>query len=46
VKRIFEAVKTIPESLFAALERADEYLDQFIAMIDKDVNNKKGTGKS
>jgi len=33
VKRIFDAVQAIPESLFASLETADEYLDAYIAHI-------------
>ena len=33
VKRIFDAVKLIPESLFATLVEADSYLDQYIAFI-------------
>ncbi len=35
VKKIFDAVKVIPESLFATMEAADEYLDAFIARIHK-----------
>lgn len=39
VKRLFDAVKAIPESLFATMEEADDYLDAYIAHIyekDKD----------
>ncbi len=35
VKRIFESVKVLSESLFATLEQADEYLDGYIKFIDK-----------
>lgn len=34
VKKIFDAVKVIPESIFATLEEADDYLDRFIAFIN------------
>ena len=34
VKRVFEALKVIPESLFATLEGADQYLDKYIAFIN------------
>lgn len=30
VKKVFEAVKAIPEALFATLESADDYLDAYI----------------
>lgn len=39
VKRVFDAIKAIPESLFATMTEADEYLDAYIAHIyekDKD----------
>lgn len=31
VKKIFDAVKAIPEALFATLESADDYLDAYIS---------------
>ena len=34
VKRIFDSVKVIPESIFATLQEADDYLDKFIAFIN------------
>ncbi len=40
VKRIFEAVKLIPDSLFASLKQADEYLDQFIEFMHKKKDDK------
>ena len=33
VKRVFDAVKAIPESLFATMKEADEYLDTYIAHV-------------
>jgi anti-anti-sigma factor len=41
VKRIFEAVKVVPESIFATLEEADDYLDQYIAFINSQKENKE-----
>jgi len=41
VKRIFEAVKVIPELLFATLEAADEYLDKYIQWIDTEGKEKE-----
>jgi anti-anti-sigma factor len=38
VKKIFDAVKAVPESLFATMQAADEYLDAYIANM-----HKKGT---
>jgi len=35
VKKIFDAVKAIPEALFANLREADEYLDSYIALISR-----------
>ena len=34
VKKIFDSVKVIPESIFATLQEADDYLDKFIAFIN------------
>jgi len=39
VKKLFDAVKAIPESLFATMEEADDYLDAYLAYVygkDKD----------
>jgi anti-sigma B factor antagonist len=33
IKRIFEAVKAIPEEFFATIEGPDEYLDNYISRI-------------
>ncbi len=35
VKKIFEAVNVLSESLFATLEQADEYLDGYIKFVDE-----------
>ena len=48
VKKIFDAVKAIPEALFATLDGADDYLDAYLARISKKVaendQNNKGSG--
>jgi len=41
VKKIFEAVKVIPETLFATMKDADQYLDTYIESINKDGDGKK-----
>ena len=41
VKRVFDTVKVIPESLFASMEAVDEYLDEFIAGISAKDEDKK-----
>jgi len=41
VKKIFDALKVIPESIFATLQEADDYLDKYIAFINSDENKKK-----
>jgi len=38
VKKVFDALKVIPESIFATLQEADDYLDQYIAFINSDKN--------
>ena len=36
IKRIFEAIKAVPEMFFATIESPDEYLDEYIAGIYKE----------
>ena len=36
VKKIFDAVKAIPEPFFATLQQADEYLDAYIKTINRE----------
>jgi anti-anti-sigma factor len=40
VKKIFDAVKVIPEHIFATLQEADDYLDKYIAFINSDRNKR------
>ena len=37
VKKIFDALKAIPEALFATIDGADKYLDAYVAYISKKV---------
>lgn len=39
VRRVFDAVKAVPEELFATIEKPDEYLDLYIANIHKTNKN-------
>lgn len=36
IKKIFDALKVIPESFFSTLKQADEYLDAYIKSIHQD----------
>ena len=36
IKEMFDIVKVIPDSMFASLEEADEYLDAFLSEIEKE----------
>ena len=45
VKKIFDAVKAIPEALFATIDSADEYLDAYVAYISKKVAEDDQEGK-
>ena len=36
IKEMFDIVKVIPDSMFASLEEADEYLDRFLNEIEKE----------
>lgn len=36
IKEMFEIVKVIPDSMFASMEEADEYLDTFLSEIEKE----------
>jgi len=40
VKRIFNVIKAIPETFFATLKEADEYLDNYIMSIKKKAGGK------
>ncbi len=44
VKKIFDAVKTFPESLFANMRQADRYLDAFIAKMHRKSTGQKDRG--
>ncbi len=41
VKKIFDAVKVIPEQIFATLQEADDYLDKYISFINSDRNKRQ-----
>jgi anti-anti-sigma factor len=41
VKKIFDAIKVIPESIFATLQEADDYLDRYIAFINSQAGKKE-----
>jgi len=45
VKKIFDAVKAIPEALFVTLESADNYLDAYLAHISKKAAEDDQKGK-
>ena len=41
IQKIFDAVKVIPEHIFATLQEADDYLDKYIAFINSEKNKKE-----
>ncbi|MCX5666954.1 MAG: STAS domain-containing protein [Candidatus Omnitrophica bacterium] len=45
VKKIFDALKAIPEALFATIDGADKYLDAYVAYISKKVAEDDQEGK-